>query len=102
MLRSLLTNLLQHLKFQIDKGVASCIEVYQSVLSQIADLDMSAARGSQVRSRTRWAEEGESSSSFFFRLEKKRGAESWVSAVRNSVGNVVSGMDEICCLAILL
>ena len=76
--------------------MTSCIEVYQNVLSQIADLNLSAVKGSQVRSRTPWAKEGESSSSFFFRLEKKRGAESWVSAVRNNLGNVVSGMSEIC------
>ena len=49
-----------------------------------------------MHSRTHWAEEGESSSSFFFRLEKKRGAESWVSTVKNNLGNVVSSMDEIC------
>lgn len=94
--KSLLTNLSQHLKPQIDRGVTSCIEVYQNVLSEIADLDLLAAKGSQIRSPIRWAEDGESSSSFFFRLEKKRGTESWISAIKNNLGNIVSGIDEIC------
>lgn len=94
--KSLLTNLSQHLKSPIDRGVTSCIEVYQNVLSQIADLDLLAAKGSQIRSPIRWAEDGESSSSFFFRLEKKRGTESWISAIKNNLGNIVSGIDEIC------
>ena len=38
-----------------------------------------------MRARARWIEEGESSSAYFFGLEKKRGADRWVSAVRNDV-----------------
>ena len=91
--RSLLSNLAQHLKSRIDDGVVSCTEVYHNVLSQIAELDALAAKGSQIRSRIRWAEEGETSSSFFFRLEKKRAIESWVSAIRNDRGVVVSDID---------
>ena len=55
-----------------------------------------AAKGSQIRSRVRWAEEGETSSSFFFRLEKKRGSGSWISAIRNREDVIVSKRDEIC------
>ena len=94
--RSVLINLVSHLKLRIDSGVVSCIEVYHNVLAQISTLDSIAAKGSQVRSRVRWAEEGETSSSFFFRLEKKRGSESWISAIRIRDDVVVSKIDEIC------
>lgn len=94
--RSLLSNLAQHLKSKIDDGVISCTEIYHNVLAQVAELDAFAAKGSQIRSRIRWAEEGETSSSFFFRLEKKRAIENWVSAIRNSQDVVVSDIKEIC------
>ncbi|KAL9989394.1 hypothetical protein ACROYT_G003939 [Oculina patagonica] len=54
------------------------------------------ARDAQVRSRARWVEEGEVSSSYFFRLEKKRSADRWISAVRNDDGTIVSSPDELC------
>ena len=63
---------------------------------KIGALVSSAAMHLQIHSRVRWAEEGESSSSFFFRLEKKHGAENWISAVKTVLGNVVSDIDEIC------
>lgn len=90
----LLSNLASHLKSRIDTGVVSCIEVYQNVLAQISSLESLAAKGSQIRSRAHWAEEGETS--FFFRLEKKRGSESWISAIRNREDVIVSKIDEIC------
>lgn len=94
--RSLLSNLASHLKSRIDSGVVSCIEVYQNALAQISSLDSIAAKGSQIRSRVRWAEEGETSSSFFLRLEKKRGSGGWISAIRNREDVIVSKIDEIC------
>ena len=72
------------------------LEVYESVLSRIAEIDLSAAKGAQVRSRIRWAEEGETSSRYFFRLEKKRGAENWIPAMKNSDGSIASSIVEIC------
>jgi len=66
------------------------MEVYQNVLAQISSLDSLAAKGSQICSRARWAEEGETSSSFFFHLEKKRGSESWISAIHNREEVIVS------------
>ena len=64
-----------HLKSKIDLGQVSLMDVYESVQWRIADIDLFAAKGAQVRSRVRWAEEGETSSRYFFRLEKKHGSE---------------------------
>lgn len=43
--RSLLTNLSSHLKTQIDLGHVSLLDVYESVLAQLAALDSIAAKG---------------------------------------------------------
>ena len=49
------------------------------------------ARGAQVRSRARWAEEGESSTAYFFRLEKKRATDRYISALRADYGFLGDG-----------
>ena len=94
--RSLLLSLAQHLKAQIDVGRVSLLNVYESTLSKIASLDRVAAEGARIRSRTRWAEEGETSSRYFFRLEKKNGVEEWFSAMRKSDGSIVADVPSIC------
>ena len=52
----------------------SLVGPYQSLLQQLAALDLEVAKGTQVRARARSINVGESSSSYFFRLEKKRGS----------------------------
>ena len=44
----------------------------------------------------RWAEEGETSSRYFFRLEKKHGSENWIPAMKNPDGSIASGIVQIC------
>ena len=73
-LRSLLANLASHLKSRVDAGHVSCLNVLESVKSQIASIDLIAAQGAKVCSRIQWAEEGELSSSFFC-LEKKNSSQ---------------------------
>ena len=67
------------------------------VLSQIAKIDLVAAKGAQICSRVRWVEEGESSSAYFFRLEKKNSADQRISALRESDGSIVSSPSDLCC-----
>ena len=50
----------------------------------------------QVCSRIRWVEEGETSSTYFFRLEKKNAADRWISALRESDGSIVSSPSDLC------
>lgn len=92
----MLVNLAIHLKSKIDLGMVSLLDVYESVQSRVAKIDLSAARGTQVRSRVRWAEEGETSSRYFFRLEKKHGTENWIPAMKNSDGSIASSIFDIC------
>ena len=65
-------------------------------MSQLAKFDLKAAKGAQVRSRIRWVEEGETSSAYFFRLEKKNAADRWISALRESDGSIVSSPSDLC------
>ena len=88
--RDLLARLASHLKFRLDHGVLSCLQAYKSVLERLAALDLVAAKGAQVCSCIRWVEEGESSSAFFFRLEKKRAADRLISGLRLDDGSVVN------------
>ena len=48
-----------------------------------------------MRSRVRWVEDGEVSSAFFFRLEKKRAADRWVAALRKPDGTLVSSPSDL-------
>ena len=94
--RSLLADLVVHLKTKVDAGSVSCVGPYRSALESLASLDREAAKGAQVHSRIRWVEEGESSSSYFLRLEKKRAADRWIPALRESGGSIVSSPEGLC------
>lgn len=94
--RSLLVTLAAHLKFKIDNGTVSLLDVYEHVLGKIAELDRSVAEGARVRSQVRWAEEDEASSRFFLRLEKKAGSDNWIPAMRRADGSIASDIDSIC------
>ena len=91
-----LSRLASHLKERVDGGVLSLVGPYQSVLQQLAALDVEVTKGAQVRARARWIEEGETSSSYFFRLEKKRGSDRWIAAVRNDDGQIVASPEGLC------
>ena len=69
--------------------------LYEQVLAQLASFNSTEAEGEQVRSRGKWAEEGETSPHFFLRLEKKRGTESWIPHMRVSNGVAVTDAEGI-------
>ena len=60
--------------------------VYERVLAQLASFDLTEAEGARVRSRVKWAEEGETSSRFFLRLEK---SEELIVGFRNACFRVL-------------
>ena len=74
----------------------SLLSVYEATLSKLASLDLTAAEGACIRSRTCWAEEGEASTSYFFCLEKTNGTEDWISAMKEPDGSVVGDVPSIC------
>ena len=95
-LRDLLVRLIDHLKAKVDLGSSSCLGPYHSALAELAPLDSHVAKGAQVRSRVKWVEEGESSSLYFFRLERKRGSDRWISALRDEDDSIVSSPHDLC------
>ena len=70
--------------------------VYERVLAQLACFDLTEAEEARVHSRVKWAEEGETSSRFFLRFEKKRGTESWISAMHVFNRVVVTEVEGVC------
>ena len=59
-------------------------------------MDRTAAACVRVRGHTKWAEEGESSTKYFFRQENKRGSAQWCSALRKEDGTISSSISDIC------
>ena len=94
--RDLLVRLVDHLKAKVDGGSSSCVGPYHSAMAELARFDLEVARGAQVRLRARWVEEGETSSAYFFRLEKKCGADRWISAIKLDDGTIVSSPTDLC------
>ena len=68
---------------------------YQTGRSNLAKLDLYAARSAQIPSRTRWVEDGESSSSYFFHLVKKQSADRLVSALHLPDGSIVNSPQDL-------
>ena len=95
-LRDLLVRLIDHLKSKVDLGSSSCLGPYHSALAELAAMDFQAARGTQVRSRAKWVEEGESSSAYFLHLGRKHGSDRWISALRDGDGSIVSSPPDLC------
>ena len=93
--RDVLTRLIDHLKCQVDDGVASCLGPYRSALAELERLDCAEAEGARVRARICWIEEGEASTAFFFRKERKQSADRWIPALRDSDGGVHSDVEGI-------
>ena len=89
--RNILTNLVAHLKTHVDSGRLSLLPIYLSTLSHLNALDCEVLHGAQVQmqARARWAEEDESSTAFFFGLEKKRATDCYISALRAGDGSLV-------------
>ena len=94
----MLTKLAAHLKIHIDSGRLSFLPIYFSTRSRLDASDREVARGAQVRARARWAEEGESFTAYFLRLERKRATDRYISALRAGNGSLVADKDGLCTL----
>ena len=68
------------LKSLVDLGHVSALPDYKKALSELQEFSLDQDHGAQLCSHTRWVEEGESSSAYFFHLERRRKAESTISS----------------------
>ena len=90
-----LYRLASHLKTKLDTGMTSVAEPLESVLMSIEDMNKTACKGVRLRARVKWAEEEEASTKYFFRLERKRGADQWCSALCKEDGSIASSINDI-------
>lgn len=73
--------------------VVSALPDYKRALLDLEEFSLEQARGAQVCSRARWIEKGESSTAYFFCLEKKRKAEGIFSSLKVGDRSVMSTED---------
>ena len=52
-------------------------------------------KGAQIRARVKWIEEGEKNNSYFFNLEKARGAMNAIFILKQSDNTLTKDLDEI-------
>ncbi len=91
---SSLENTLYHLTRRENNGddIATFIKETKDLL----DLELlHRAQGAKVRAKERWAEEGETSSRYFFRLEKTRAVRKLFTGIRNAQGVIVRSVSAI-------
>ena len=65
-------------------------------MSRLKALDLIEACGAQVRSRIKWVEEDETSSSYLFHLKKKHSADRFISGLRADDGSLVKCQEDLC------
>lgn len=58
-------------------------------------MDRVEAEGARVRARVQWIEEGEASTAFFFRRERKQSTDHWIPALRGADNVVCTDVDGI-------
>ena len=74
------------LKLIADPSDAEAQREMIKVKNQIEIIAIEKARGAQIRSRTRWVEEGEKNTKYFLSLEKSRGNNNTMTSLRKNDG----------------
>ena len=93
--RSSLQTRLTNLQAQLDAGHLSVLPELKTLERELASFDATSARAAQIRSRARWVEQGENSSAYFLRMEKKRGSDNFIAAIRSSSGVTKTSLIDI-------
>ena len=79
----LLLRRLRTLQRRFDAGDSTAFGELCAVQEELREHELRAAQAAQVRSRCRWAEEGEISSGYFFSLEQKHRSKQTMSAIKD-------------------
>ena len=72
---------------------------YDTLKNQLSSLSDFKAKGYQIRSRAKWIEEGEQSTSYFLRLEKKHQLFNQIDALKADNGDIVKTSGQILSVA---
>jgi len=89
-----LENTLVHLNRRLHAG-EDVSDLLSETKASLAAAHKQQARGARIRAQVQWAEEGEASTAYFFRLEKKRGQRKLFHSIRNLAGCVVTSFSAI-------
>ena len=81
--KSSLTRQLHHLQSLFESGDQAAFSQLCAVQQELRGIALYEAKGAQVRTRCQWAEEGETSSSFFLNLESKRHSQKTMRSIRD-------------------
>jgi exonuclease III len=83
------------LKIQLDAGHVTVLPEYKKIRNELATLDAHQVQALRVRSRVRWAEEGESSSSYFLCTIRKTTADKLITSVQLEDKSYVSSTTDL-------
>ena len=89
-----LTNNLKILEEKIDLDDEELVE-YNEIKSKQEEHISEKTRGSLLRSKTQWYEEGEKSTKYFFNLEKRNADKKHIKKLISENGNIISNPTEI-------
>ena len=89
-----LTNNLKILEEKIDLDDEELVE-YNEIKSKLEEHISEKTRGSLLRSKTQWYEEGEKSTKYFFNLEKRNADKKHIKKLISENGNIISNPTEI-------
>ena len=84
-----LTKQMHALKEVFEQGDRTAFTHLCAVQQELRDIALYKAKGAQVRARCQWAEEGETSSSYFLNLESKHHARQTMYSIRDSATGLV-------------
>ena len=93
---SSLENSLFHLNRRLING-EDVNHLVNTTKAELKEAHRQQSRGARIRSNIQWAEEGEASTAYLFRLEKKRGQQRLITAIKNLGGIVVRNLGQIAC-----
>ena len=83
------TKQMHALKKAFDQGDRTAFTRLCAIQQELRDIALYKARGAQVRARCQWAEEGETSSSYFLSLESKHHARQTMYLIRDPATGLV-------------
>ena len=87
--KSYLTRQLHTLQSLFESGDRTAFAKLCEVQQELRSIALHEAKGAQVRTRCQWAEEGETSSSFFLNLETKRRSQKTMLSIRDPATGIV-------------
>ena len=87
--KSYLTRQLHTLQSLLESGDRTAFAKLCEVQQELRSIALHEASGAQVRTRCQWAEEGETSSSFFLNLETKRRSQKTMLSIRDPATGIV-------------